>query len=127
MTKEELKAYKSLEGYKYIAAGWVGSVHAYAALADSSKVIATVYVRHSQSIPQAKIRPWVAAEQSGTIICAHYTCMAGLGETCSYIAICLALCCRNSHSFSKNTACTSLPCGWLPPTLKNVTYNLQTC
>ena len=33
-----------IQKLKYIAAGWVCSVHAYAALADSSKVIATVYV-----------------------------------------------------------------------------------
>ena len=88
------------------------SVHAYAALADSSKVIATVYVRHSQSILQAKIRPWVAAEQSGTIICAHYTCMAGLGGACSHIAIYLALCCRKSHSFSKKH-CLHIITMWL--------------
>ena len=28
-TKEELKAYKSLEGYKYLLAGWVGNISVY--------------------------------------------------------------------------------------------------
>ena len=99
----------------------MGSVHAYAALADGSKVIVTAYVRHSQSISQAKIRPWFAAEQSGTIICAHCTCMAGLGEACSHISA-LLFAAETHTRLVKNTACTSLPCGWLPPTLKNVTY-----
>ena len=26
-TKDELKAYKSLDGYKYLVAGWVGDVY----------------------------------------------------------------------------------------------------
>ena len=29
-TKEELKAYKNLEGYKYLLAGWVGDVSIHA-------------------------------------------------------------------------------------------------
>ena len=70
-----------------------------------------MYDTHSQ-YHKATIRPWVAAEQSGTIICAHCTCMAGLGETCSNIAICLALCCRNSHSFSKKY-CLPIITMWL--------------
>ncbi len=55
VTKEELKAYKSLEGYKYLLAGWVSCVHAYEATpSDGSKIIVTAKVRHSLSISQAQ-------------------------------------------------------------------------
>ena len=121
VTKEELKAYKSMEGYKYLISGWVGRVHAYAVSDDGSKIIVTGYVRHSQSVTAAQLQPWFAAEKSGTIICAHCTCMAGIGEACSHISA-LLFAAETHTRFVKNTACTSLPCGWLPPTLQNVTY-----
>ncbi|XP_065189567.1 sushi, von Willebrand factor type A, EGF and pentraxin domain-containing protein 1-like [Sycon ciliatum] len=48
-TKEQLKAYKSLEGYKYLVSGWVGDVRAFPAsesdACDSKFIIAKV--RHS--------------------------------------------------------------------------------
>ena len=40
--RRSVDKYKSLEGYKYLLAGWVSSVHAYAALLDGSKIIVTV-------------------------------------------------------------------------------------
>ena len=40
---------------------------------------------------------------------------------CSHISALLFA--AESHTqLVKNTTCTSLPCGWLPPTLQNVTY-----
>ena len=114
VTKEELKAYKSL-------AGWVGSVHAYAALDDGSKVIVTAHVQHSQSVTKAKLRPWFAAESTGAIICAHCTCVAGLGEACSHISA-LLFAAETHTRLVKNITCTSLPCGWLPPTIQNVAH-----
>ena len=32
------------------------------------------------------LKPWIAAERVGTILCAHYNCMARLGEACSHNA-----------------------------------------
>ena len=49
-------------------------------------VLLTARVRHSQQVSATPVKPWVAAEKSGTIICAHCTCMAGLGEACSHIS-----------------------------------------
>ena len=85
-TKEELKAYKSLEGYKNLVAGWVGDLSVHTLTPDKSKVILTATVRHSQAVTGTSLKPWVAAEKGGTIISAHCTCMAGLGEACSHIA-----------------------------------------
>lgn len=51
-----------------------------------SKMVLTATVRHSQSVSATPLRRWIAADTIGTIICAHCTCMAGLGEACSHIA-----------------------------------------
>ena len=82
-TKDELKPYKSLEGYKYSTDGWVDQVTSHAI---DCGVLMTARVRHSQRISATPVKPWVAEEEGGTIICAHCTCMAGLGEACSHIA-----------------------------------------
>jgi len=60
-------------------------------------------------------------EQSGIIICAHCDCMAGLGEACSHISAILFTLDANTQA-RKSLSCTSLPCSWLPPTLKNVPF-----
>ncbi len=93
-TKEELKAYKSLDGYKYLLAGWVSNMCIHPVANDDDKVVLTGNVRHSQSVSASHLKPWVAAEKCGTIICAHCTCMAGLGEACSQCHICY----HRSHS-----------------------------
>ena len=75
VTKEELIAYKSMEGYKYLVSEWVGRDHAYAVSDSGNKIVVTGYVRHSQSVSAAQLQSWYAA-------CAHCTCMAGIGEAC---------------------------------------------
>ena len=57
-TKEAMKAYKSLEAYKYLVAGWVGDVSVFRASLSSSseqKVIVAGNVRHSQSVSSAPL------------------------------------------------------------------------
>lgn len=68
-TKEELKAYKSLEGYKYLVAGWIGDISVHAVGEDQGKIIVRANVRHSQSVTAPPLKPWVAAEKLGSIIC----------------------------------------------------------
>ena len=123
VTKEELKAYKSLQGYQYfVAAGWVGAVVGFNATTDGRKQFVKARVRHSQSVSAALLQPWVAAETNGTIICAHCTCMAGLGEACSHIAA-LLFAQESRSKFEKDVACTSVPCQWLAPSLRSVEYS----
>ncbi len=119
-TKEELKAYKSLDGCKYLLAGRVSNVCIHPVANDDDKVVLTGNVRHSQSVSASHLKPWVAAKKCGTIICAHCTCMAGLGEACSHIAALLFA--VEVHNRLKDTSCTSQPCQWLSPTMKNVPY-----
>lgn len=123
-TKEELKAYKSLEGYKYLLAGWVGdvSIHAVTGCDNEDKMILMAKVRHSQSVSASPLCPWIAAERCGIILCCHCTCMAGLGEACSHIAA-LLFAAETYNRLNKDVSCTSQACAWLPPTnLQNVKY-----
>ena len=53
---------------------------------DEPHYMITVSVRHSQKLSVHPAKPWVAVKQSGTVVCAHCSCMAGLGEACSHIA-----------------------------------------
>ena len=119
-TKEELKAYKSLEGYKYLVAGWIGDISVHSVGEDQGKMIVTANVRHSQSVTAPSLKSWVAAEKCGAIICSHCTCMAGLGGVCSHIAALLFA--AEAHNRLKDTSSTSQPCAWLSPNMQNVAY-----
>ena len=106
-TEEDLRAYKSLDGYKYLAAGWVGDVSTHNVI-GSVYLVVTAKVRHSQTVSAPSISPWVAAERNGTILCAHCTCMAGLREACSHIAA-LLFAIEAHTKVKKDASCTSRP------------------
>ena len=56
-------------------------------LSENSQVsVLIASVKHSQRLTTTPIRPWIAAEKNGKILCANCTCMAGLGEACSHIS-----------------------------------------
>ena len=121
-TKEEfLKAYKSLEGYKYLLAGWVGDISTHA-VGNQDKIFLVAMVRHSQSVTAPQLHCWVAATESGQILCSHCTCMAGLREACSHVSA--LLCAAETHNRlpRDEPACTSQLCAWLPPSMKNVKF-----
>ena len=120
-TKEELKAYKSMDRYKYVTNGWIENGEVVATPARPSTVLVCARVRHSQRITATPLKPWVAVEQSGVVVCAHCDCMAGLGEACSHIAAVLFALEANTQ-VKKSMSCTSLPCTWLPPSFQSVTY-----
>ena len=116
-TRETLKAYKSMEGYKYLASGWVTDLR----VLKLSSFLITAKVRHSQSLQDPFLLPWVCAEDNGTVLCAHCTCMAGLGEACSHIAAVLfAIDVRNR--IDEDTSCTSVPCWWTDLSSKDALY-----
>ena len=117
-TKDDLKAYKSLDAYKYLLAGSVGEVSVHYV---HEKIIIRAKVRHSQSMKAAPLLPWVTANKDGTVVCSHCTCMAGLGEACSHIAAIL-FAVETYSRLSKDDACTSQLCAWLPPAIQNVHF-----
>ena len=99
-TKEELKAYKSLDGYIYLVADWVGDLSVHPVAMHDDKLVLTTSVQHFQWVHLH----WVAAEKCGTIICANCTCMAGLGEACSHIAALIFA--VEVQNCLKDTSCT---------------------
>ena len=117
-TREQLKAYKSLDGYNFFVQGWVSNIQCLTT-AGNSLLLATV--KHSQRLTAPPLQPWIAAEKDGKILCAHCTCMAGLGEACSHISALLFAIEANTR-IRKNTSCTSNPCSWLAPSIRKVAY-----
>ena len=101
-------------------AGWIGDISVHPVGEDQGEMIVTANVRHTQSVTASPLKSWVAAEKCGTILCSHCTCMAGLGEACSHIAALLFA--AEAHNRLKDTSCTSQPCTWLSPNMKNVAY-----
>eukprot|EP00795_Rhopilema_esculentum_P004077 gene4077-20257_t len=75
-TSEELKAYKSLDAYEYVVSGQVQTVYMHNVDNGSPYCFLKAKVMPSHRVSGALHPPW----------CAHCTCMAGLGETCSHIA-----------------------------------------
>ena len=116
---KELKAYKSLEGYRQFIDGWVSNINV--SILSSDKFLVTARVKHSQRLSLPPAKTWVAAEKGGVVICAHCDCMAGLGEACCHIAAILFTLEANVQA-RKSMSCTSLPCSWLPPTFKSVPF-----
>ncbi len=119
-TKEDMKAYKSLEGYRQFVDGWVNNISVYLTTRDSTYLV-TAQVKHSQRLSVPPAKAWIAAEGNGVVICAHCNCMAGLGEACSHIAAILFTLDANIQA-RKSMSCTSMPCSWLPPSFKSVPF-----
>ncbi len=120
-TQQQLRAYKSLEAYKYFVDGWISNVSVVPVSTCPGAFLVTACVKHSQKLSATLVKPWVAVKQIGTVLCCHCTCMAGLGEACSHIASVLFALEANTQ-LKKRTSCTSLPCSWLPPSFQNVPY-----
>ena len=114
-----------MEGYKYFVDGWVSKVlvHHIPHCSGEEKQVAVVSasVKHSQRLSSTPLKPWVAAEMLGTVLCAHCTCMAGLGEACSHIAAVLFTLEANTRIMS-NVSCTSELCAWLPANSQSSQY-----
>ena len=83
-TKDQFKAYKSLEAYNQMVSGFVTSVRG---LMISGKCVVVVKVRNSQRMNNPLVNIWIIADKDGTILSAHcLNCKAGLAESCSHIA-----------------------------------------
>ena len=122
-TQDQLKAYKSLDAYNFYVNGWVSDISVVSLASRPGAFLALVQVKHSQRVSATPLKPWIAVEKVGTVLCAQCTCMAGLGEACSHIAALLFALEANTQ-MKKRFSCTSLPCSWLPPSFHSVPYAL---
>ncbi|XP_052780480.1 uncharacterized protein LOC128217384 [Mya arenaria] len=82
-SKDDLKAYKSLNCYVQAQCGWVSEVKA-AVVGDRHVVIGKVL--HSMHLKEKPLNPWLISEKNGAILASHCDCMAGLGEVCTHVA-----------------------------------------
>ena len=62
-TKQELKAYKSLDGYKYFVDGWVSDILVLPLSSRPNVCLTSCEVKHSQRLSAAPLQPWVAVEK----------------------------------------------------------------
>ena len=106
-TKEELKAYMGMDGYKYVTNGWIDYVKVVATPARPSIVLVCTHIRHLQRLTATPLKPWVAVEQSVVVVCAHCDCMARLGEACSHTAA-VFFAHKANTQVKKIMSCTSL-------------------
>lgn len=110
-TFDELRGRKSLEAYNYFVSGWVQDIK-HAAIGE--RCVLTARVRHAQRTTDPFLVPWLIAEKSGSVICGHCTCIAGLGEVCSHVSALLfaieaAVKMRNSKTVTQEKAYWLLP------------------
>ena len=75
-----------MEGYKNFVDGCVSKVLVHQVRRCSGEgvskqvTVVSASVKHSQWLSDTPLKPWVPAEMMGTVVRAHCTCMAGLGE-----------------------------------------------
>ena len=121
-THEQLKAYKSLDGYNFYTNGWVSDVRVTATqISRSRNFIATALIKHSQRLSGTPLKAWIVVKHTGEVIAAHCTCMAGVGEACSHVAALLFVL-EGNTLLKQQFSCTSLPCSWLPASFRSVLF-----
>jgi len=121
-TFEQLRAYRSMEAFNFLVNGWVTNIVVVSCHASRPRIfILMALVKHSQRLTVPAVKVWVATKNDGEVMCAHCSCMAGLGEACSHIAALLFAAQTNTELKTQYT-CTSLPCSWLPPSFRSVPF-----
>ena len=119
-TKQQFKAFRSLQAYNQMVSGFISSVQGHI-VKDNFVVLAKV--RHSQRMNDSLIPVWIITEKQGTIISAHCCgCKAGLGESCSHVANVLFYL-EAWTKINGKMSCTQVKCSWiLPSYVKEVEY-----
>ncbi len=76
-------------------------------------------VKHSQSLSVTSTHPWITVQEDGTVVMAHCTCKAGLGEVCSHAAA-LMYSVLAAVDIRNGQACTQKPCPWTQPSMESI-------
>ena len=112
VTHEQLKAYKSLDGYNFYVNGKVSNIIV-TEIPGTKNYLYTALVKHSQTLSVPPLKVWVVVNDNGVVISAHCTCMAGMGEACAHVGAVLFTAEANTKAKHQMSS-TSLPCAWLP-------------
>ncbi|VDI16885.1 Hypothetical predicted protein [Mytilus galloprovincialis] len=117
-----MKAYKSLEAYNYVISEHVQVVLSHPISDDCPFMALKTKVTPSQRARDKPHQPWVYLDKrTGTVYCAHCTCMAGLGEVCSHVAALLFKVEIGVKMGLNQTSSTSKACQWNSTFRKEVT------
>ena len=114
VTAQQFKARKGMEAYNQFVSGWIKEVKSFSL---SGKHVTLGRVKHSQRFSETPLHCWIITLADGAVCCAHCTCMAGLGETCTHIAAVLFYLEASSRAEERKT-CTEGTCQWKPPTFQ---------
>lgn len=106
-TQASRTRWKTMESYKMFESGWIqniGSKSVSVGLLLNAHVIHLTFVyfqismryiccplqvKHSQKLNLKPLHCWLVVDHNGIVLCAHCTCMAGLGEVCSHVGAAL--------------------------------------
>ncbi|KAK0139170.1 hypothetical protein N1851_024247 [Merluccius polli] len=119
-SRDSLRAFKSTDAYQYSVAGWVKEARIWHLELQKLYVI-IAHVHHSQALSTKLTWPWIMVQEEGTVVMAHCTCMAGLGEVCSHAAA-LMFSVLAAVDRREGQTCTEKPCAWSKPSDKHVMY-----
>ncbi|CAH1270905.1 Hypp4506 [Branchiostoma lanceolatum] len=114
-TGESMKAYKSLDAYKYFVSGKVDDVlvsRQHNTTSDKHIYLIRSKVKHSMALRTKAVSVWVAVQEDGAVITGHCDCMAGVSEVCSHVAATLFYIAKAADM---KTSCTSKPSQWNKP------------
>lgn len=115
-TKQQFKAYKSLEAFNQMVIGWVKSVRG---KLISGRYVVVGKVKHSQRMSDPLVDIWIITESDGTILSVHCLgCKAGLAESCSHVA-CVLFYIEAWIRINGKLSCTQVKSTWLLPTYVN--------
>ena len=120
-TKEAMNNRKSLEAHNQFRSGWVRTIFHYD-IPATKFVIMKANVNPSQRLNDKPHTPWVAINRVTTsVMNAHCTCMAGLGESCTHIGALLFKIEAAVRAGFTRRACTDEACLWNDDFKENVT------
>jgi hypothetical protein len=120
-TKEAMNNRKSLEAHNQFRSGWVRTIFHYD-IPATKFVIMKANVNPSQRLNDEPQTPWVAINRVTTsVMNAHCTCMAGLGESCTHIGALLFKIEAAVRAGFTRRACTDEACLWNDDFKENVT------
>ena len=108
-TKEQFKAFKSMEAYNQMVSGFISSVQG-KVICDKFVVIGKVQRMNEPPLPV-----WIITSKEGTLISAHCLgCKAGLSETCTHVTSVLFYI-ETWTRINGKLACTQVKRTWLLP------------
>ena len=118
-TLEEMKVYKSLDTCNYFLSRWVSHIAVLKLKQCTSLVMGKV--KHSQWMNEPPLHSWGICEENGTVLRAHYKCMAGLSESCSQLGA-LFLAVEAGVKLRDSKTVTQEKAYWKVPNCKKVKF-----